>query len=137
MTRSGYEICHDNDDLIRYQVTLEWEIKCGRGQAFLRELLTALDALPEKALIKNDFTAEGWVCALGAVFAARGVAPPENGINDAACVAADALGIPGILAAEVMYKNDDGGPYLESPERRWARMREWVEKSLGGNHDDA
>ena len=69
MSRSGYsddEI--DQWDLIRWRGAVKSAIRGKRGQAFLAEMLEALDAMPEKRLIANDLRdRDGEVCALGAV----------------------------------------------------------------------
>ena len=130
MSRSGYEDQYDNWALIRYRGAVASAIRGKRGQALLRELLAALDALPEKRLIGESFVAEGGVCALGAVCAARGVEPPDYDMGDAADAAADLLSVSRALAAEVMYLNDEGGPYRESPEWRWQRMWAWVAEQI-------
>ena len=138
MSRSGYDDSYDNWRLIRYRGAVASAIRGKRGQAFLRELLAALDALPEKRLIGESFVADGGVCALGAVCAARGVEPPALDDDDyedeteAGALAeepADLLGISQALAAEVMHENDRWPRFArgpEAPEHRWTRMRAWV-----------
>ena len=131
--RSGYDDGYDNWALVRYRGAVASAIRGRRGQGFLREMLAALDAMPQQRLIGESFAADGNVCALGAVCASRGVEPPpdwscrEGGL---AAEAADTLGIARALAAEVMSQNDEGGPYRESPEWRWRRMRRWVAEQL-------
>jgi hypothetical protein len=134
MSRSGYDDgCDDQWGLIRWRGAVTSAIRGRKGQAFLRELLAALDALPEKRLIPHSFGAEGSYCTLGAVCASRGVEPPVVDVEyddpwDIRCKATKTLGIPDALAAEIMFLNDDGGSWdgNESPERRWSRMRKWV-----------
>jgi len=97
----------------------------------LRALLAALDAMPTKALAPDSLrTREGQVCALGALGAARGLDLESLNPNDTAEVA-EAFGIARALAAEVVYENDERGPYeRETPEARWVRMRAWVEGNI-------
>src|SRR4051812_48467094 len=86
MSRSGY--CDDIDDQwahIRWRGVVASSIRGKRGQAFLREMLAALDAMPEKRLIAHELAVPlkcrcSWcqrqgasVCAIGAVGRARGV----------------------------------------------------------------
>lgn len=51
MSRSGYSDDYDFDNwqLIRWRGAVNSAINGRRGQAFLKELLTAIEALPEKA----------------------------------------------------------------------------------------
>ena len=134
MSRSGYEDGYDNWALIRYRGAVASAIRGKRGQSFLRELLAALDAQPDKRLIGGSFETGGDVCALGAICAARGVEPPDvcYGEDSLSAEAADTLGIAHALAAEVMHENDDAFWCLreETPEHRWARMRGWVAQQV-------
>lgn len=59
MSRSGYSEDYDGDhwDLIRWRGAVASSIRGKRGQAFLREALAALDAMPEKKLITGDLIA--------------------------------------------------------------------------------
>lgn len=52
MSRSGY--VDDCENLELYRATVERSIKGKRGQAFLRELAAAMDAMPEKVLIAEE-----------------------------------------------------------------------------------
>lgn len=126
MSRSGYT--DDFDEmwtLIMYRGQVASAMRGKRGQAFLRELLAALDAMPAKKLIREDLIDDqGSVCALGALGAARGYdldsldpyAHEELGKK---------FGVARQLVAEIEYENDDQWS-SETPEKRWQRMREWV-----------
>jgi len=135
MSRSGYSEDLDNWDLIRWRGAVTSAIRGKRGQAMLRELLAALDAMPVKELIVDDLVdADGSYCTLGVLGAARGLDLQSIDPDDPRGVAA-AFGIPRSLAAEIEYENDDGGPWLphhrtETPAQRWVRMRAWVAKHL-------
>lgn len=145
MSRSGYtDDCYDMWELIRWRGAVKSSIRGKRGQAFLRELLDALDDMPEKRLIAHSFGEAGAYCTLGAIGAKRGVTMPKvstdwrgaaddefdpedsDGIREAARTA---LGIPDALAAEIMFENDEGG-WNETPEARWQRMRAWAAKRI-------
>ena len=123
MSRSGY--CDDLEpwSLIRWRGAVASAIRGKRGQAFLSELAAALDAMPEKELIANEFNAEGQFCALGVIGAARGIDPNVLDPDDYDS-AVRAFGIPRALACEIMYENDSWT--RESNEDRWQRMRKWV-----------
>lgn len=108
------------------------------GQTFLKELKEALLALPEKKLIADEFmTAQGEVCALGAVAKARGIDMTGIDIDDSvADIAKAKLGCTFTLAWEIMAQNDDGGsPYFWdadkwTPEQRYEHVLHWVERHI-------
>lgn len=136
MSRSGYsDDCDDNWSLIRWRGAVR-SAMCGRrGQAFLRDMLASLDALPARRLIRSEFRREnGEVCALGAVAARRGVDvsgidPDDDRARD---YIAPLLGIAPALAAEIMYENDLDWSWMdtETPEQRFDRVRRWVEGNI-------
>ena len=127
MSRSGYSDDCDGWSLIRWRGAVASAIRGKRGQAFLREMLAALDALPERKLIARELVEDGAVCALGAVGKARGTDMSTVDPDDHEKVA-NVFGVPHSLACEVMYENDDY--YSETPEMRFTRMRRWVECQL-------
>ena len=89
MSRSGYTEDSENDwALICWRGAVASAIRGKRGQAFLREMLAALDALPEKRLISEDLErADGQVCALGSVGKARNLDMSEMDPEDPDTVA--------------------------------------------------
>lgn len=111
MSRSGYT--DDNDDPLahgRWRQAVKRSIEGKRGQAMLRELLTALDAMPDKRLYPNSFaTADGEFCTLGVLGAARGTRMDDLGDEDDcdAETVASRFGIAHAMAAEIMYLNDE------------------------------
>jgi hypothetical protein len=123
MSRSGYDDDCDGWDLIRWRGAVASAIRGKRGQAFLKEMLSALDDLPDKRLIDQDFVADGDVCALGAVGVKRAIDMANIDPYDRETVAGT-FGIPPALAAEIMEVNDAGRRV--TPERRYLRVREWV-----------
>lgn len=145
MSRSGYTEgdCDDEIAFLRYngwRQAVHNALHGKRGQAFLRELIESLDAMPVHELAANSFTKGGEVCALGSVALKRGIdvsgfEPPDDvedyGIEP---VDRDAVGIVfGIapsMAAEIMFENDDNDYHNETPALRWARMRRWAECQL-------
>lgn len=155
MNRSGYT--DDDDDPLatgRWRAQVKSAIRGKRGQAFLRELIAALDAMPDKALITDELvTAEGDVCAIGAVCQMRGVDVRNVDYGSPEDVAAK-VGIASQMVAEIEYENDECGYRFEkvqlpesperpkwapdftwerieeTPEERWQRMRRWAEAKL-------
>jgi hypothetical protein len=130
MSRSGYtDECENTWDMIRWEGARKAAIRGRRGQAFFRDLIAALDAMPEKVLIANELEADGEVCALGALGRQRGMDMQELDPEEPKQVAA-AFGISQTLARETVYINDEDGCYGETPERRWHRVRQWAERQL-------
>lgn len=130
MSRSGYS--YDCDYLGLWRGAVSKAIRGNRGQSFLKEMLTALDALPEKKLITGDFkTNTGEVCALGAVGLKRGIDLTEINPEDRGPVG-KLFGIAPAMAAEIMYENDEGSVArgIETPEDRFQRIRAWVVKNI-------
>lgn len=129
MSRSGYSDDIEQWSLIRWRGAVASAIRGRRGQAFLKELLTALDALLEKRLIAQELEEDGAVCALGSVGKARGLDMSRLDPEDHESVAA-AFNIPHALACEIMWENDDGTWRHETPEGRYERVRAWVVKNI-------
>lgn len=128
MSRSGYSDDIDNWALIKWRGQVKSATRGARGQAMLRELLDALDAMPEKRLVANELEAEGQFCTLGVLGAKRGLELGKLDPEDNSTIA-NTFGIARALACEIMFKNDcDFGwsPTPETPEHRWSRMRTWV-----------
>lgn len=141
MSRSGYiDDFDENWSLIRWRGQVASATRGKRGQRLFRDLLAALDAMPEKALITGDLeTKEGDVCALGSLGKARGIDMATIDPEDPPQVGA-AFDIADQLAQEIVYMNDG---YFDdewddsmkrsvpmSPERRWEKMRDWVSKQI-------
>lgn len=132
MSRSGYSDDWDVElwDMIRWRGAVNSAIRGTRGQTFLKEMLAALDAMPGKKLIAEALDDHGEVCAMGAVGKARGM---DMSAIDPECKeqVARAFGIAPALAAEIAFMNDEGDYWgKEDPEKRFARMRDWVEKQI-------
>lgn len=128
MSRSGYSDELDNWDLIRWRGAVASAIRGRRGQAFLRELADAMDAMPQKRLIAEELEADGEYCALGVVAAKRGLDIEHFDPYDYDKIA-EAMSIPKALVCEIEYENDEWGRH-HTPEERWERMRQWVESQL-------
>lgn len=129
MSRSGYSDDLDQWSLIMWRGQVASAIRGNRGQRMLRDLLAALEALPEKRLITEDLRNEdGEVCTLGALAVVRGM---DLGVLDPSepdDVAA-AFDIAPQLAREIVFENDE--QYRsETPERRYVRMLAWVKAQI-------
>lgn len=113
MSRSGYTEDYGDDDPLamgRWRQAVRRSLEGKRGQAMLRELLAALDAMPEKSLCSGSFaTPQGEFCTLGVLGAARGIKTDDLG-DESYCEAdevAKRFGIAHAMAAEIMYENDE------------------------------
>lgn len=127
MSRSGYIDDCENLGLWRGAVMQATYGK--RGQTFLKELAKAMDAMPVKRLIAGELvTSSGECCAIGAVCLSRNLDVSAIYHEDPSEVG-EAVGIAHALAAEIEYMNDEW-EHGETPEQRWQRMREWVDKRI-------
>jgi hypothetical protein len=111
MSRSGYT--DDNDDPLahgRWRQAVKRALHGQRGQALLRELVQALDAMDDKRLYPGSFaTPEGEFCTLGVLGTKRGTKMDDLG-DDHECDTAQVgqrFGIAPAMAAEIMYMNDE------------------------------
>lgn len=130
MSRSGYSDDYDGWGPIRWRGAVASAMRGKRGIAFLKELRSALDAMPVKRLIEGDLVQEGEVCALGAIGTTRGIDMSAIDPYDRKTVA-NTLNIAPAMAAEIMFMNDEGVlSYKETPEQRHARMRAWVNEEI-------
>ena len=130
MSRSNYS--DDIDDQwqwIRWRGAVNSAINGARGQAFLKEMLSALDALPEHKLVANALQEGNSVCAMGAVGKARGVDMAEIDPEDSVTVAST-FGISDALAREIAYYNDEASWNDETPEQRYTRMRRVIQSCI-------
>jgi hypothetical protein len=142
MSRSGY--CDDIEDNWRHicwRGAVASAIRGKRGQGMLIELRDALDAMPNKRLVADNLQSDGDFCALGVLGAKRGIDMTDIDPGCAETVAS-VFGIADAMAREIVYENDEwGGDFQmqadgsyqyvkESPEHRWARMRNWVESNI-------
>jgi hypothetical protein len=137
MSRANY-----SDDFDDYYLVALWRgavrsaLRGRRGQAFLRDLLSALQALPDKRLIAGSMEKDGRFCAIGALGKARGVDMSDidrmiENENDEQVgeEVAFIFGIAEALAREIMWVNDEAGLYNETDEQRYQRVVRWVEGS--------
>jgi hypothetical protein len=129
MSRSGYtDDCDDQWAMICWRGAVASATRGKRGQSMLKELLAALDAMPDKRLVADTLEADGQYCTLGVLGAARGLDMTSIDPEDSYHVAKE-FGIAEALAQEIVFMNDEAFGYRqekETPERRWERMRAWV-----------
>jgi hypothetical protein len=133
MSRSGYSDDLDLDtwDLVRWRGAVNSATKGKRGQSFFKELLVAMEAMPEKKLTKDALEENGEYCTLGVLGHSRGIDMSKIDTYDADRVAG-VFNIATALAQEVVYMNDEWGYYLreETPEERWERMYKWIKEQI-------
>jgi hypothetical protein len=136
MSRSGYSDEYDGEwQLIMWRGAVASSIRGKRGQAFLRELIAALDAMPEKRLIAHELQSGAGVCAIGSVGVKRGV---EMSDLDPECPEdiAGRFGIADALVREIEYINDEVN-YRATPEERWQHVRAWAVANLKAEAEHA
>lgn len=124
MSRAGYDEDINSWQFIRWRGQVASSIRGARGQAFLRELVTALDEMPNKSLVAESLQDGDNVCALGSVGVRRGLDMSKIDTSDADVIAFK-FGIAEQLVREIEFMNDEA-VWNESPERRWTRMRKWA-----------
>lgn len=132
MSRSGYsEDCEDQWALIKWRGQVASAIRGKRGQAFLMELLDALEAMPEKRLIAHELRKDGEVCALGAVGAKRGI-DLESLDQENYDEVAEVFGVAHQLIQEIEYENDEANDWYgnRTPAQRWQHVHDWAMRHI-------
>jgi hypothetical protein len=156
MSRSGYiDDCDDVLALGRWRGAVSSAIRGKNGQAFLKELLATLDAMPEKKLIAHELKADGQFCALGVLGDKRGIDLEKLDPDDYENVAYE-FGVNEKIIQEIVWYNDeyfDDSKWVEveicgpiryprdhmksvrivdptAPARRWKYMRDWVASKI-------
>ena len=129
MSRSGYsDDMEDTWQWIMWRGRVSSSIRGKRGQKLLKELLVALDALPEKKLAPNELqTPNNEFCALGALGNYKGF--DLSDLNTSSL--ANKFDVADPLIREIVYMNDEGVDNYSTvnnnrDEARWKFMREWV-----------
>jgi hypothetical protein len=130
MSRSGFDIDGDHDQWaqIRWAGQFASAARGKRGQAFWRDLLQALDEMPDKRLVAHDLVADGAYCTIGALGAKRGVELEKIDPYDYDTLA-KTFNVAHQLVREVEWMNDEA-VYRETPEQRWVRMRDYVAQQI-------
>ncbi len=138
MARHGYsDYCDDsNGGLAMWRGQVASAMRGKRGQKFFVDLAAALDAMPEKRLIAGSLQRkDGDCCAIGCIARAKGhdytqhEEDDEFELEELNADLASVLDIAQCLVQETEYENDEG-PYQETPEQRWTRMRKWCDKNI-------
>lgn len=132
MSRSGYVDDYDCEHFALYRGTVDRAIAGQRGQAFLRDLVSALETMPVKQLAADVLVSDAGVCAMGAVAVRRGVSAStlqqvdEYDPRDVGHL----FDIAPQLAAEIAFENDgESGPAMTDAER-YDRMLDWARRNL-------
>jgi hypothetical protein len=130
MSRAGYsDDCADDPwSWIMWRGQVASSIRGKRGQAFLRELIAALEAMPKKRLIADALQESGEVCAIGAVGVRRGVNLEALDPDQYEAIA-ESFNIAEPLVREIEFENDERDRDL-TPEERWAKMHAWAKSHL-------
>lgn len=129
MSRSNYS--EDTDDYLaygRWRGVVKSSIRGKRGQAFLKDLVAALEAMPVKRLIQDELEKDGEFCAIGVLGKTRGIDMSRLDPEDADCVA-EKFGIAAPLVREIVYLNDED-MRNSTPEKRYEMMLEWARGQL-------
>lgn len=126
MSRSGYSDDIDNWALIRWRGQVASSIRGIKGQAFLKELIFAMDAMANKRLIAHELRKDGEVCALGVIGSKRNLPLEEFDPYDHGGLASEFL-ISHQLIQEIEYINDSG---WRSPEDRWKTVYNWAKSQI-------
>lgn len=134
MSRSGYTEDYPDEypelAIGRWRNVVARASRGKRGQAFFRDLVSALDAMPEKRLIADALEDGGEVCAIGALGRARGIDMTDLDPEEPEDVAA-AINVAPALVRETTFLNDEAFSH-GSPEERWVLMRRWAASNIKG-----
>lgn len=126
MSRFEYDDYEPDGPAITYEMweyNLNRSIKSGNGQALLRTLRSALEALPSKRLIQSRLAKDGEVCAVGAFRAAQLARDNEISMPEAIAKLED-------IEVAQMRKRDPG--WHEDEEESWDGRAVMVEQGVQG-----
>lgn len=132
----GFESQEEQWAFICYRGAVTSAIKGKKGQAFLKELLAALDAMPVKELIADELEQEGSFCALGVVGHKRGMELDKIDPEDIESCAG-AFGINEKLCREIVYVNDESCWYDANPRQRYEAVRGWLLENIKEPYSEA
>jgi hypothetical protein len=103
----------------------------GRGQSLLRELLTALREMPDKALIAHEIVDDhGEVCLLGAGGRRRGFADLKTLDPTDHDALAKRFNVAACLIQEIEWVNDEASYKSETPSERYERVLRWLTENI-------
>lgn len=130
MSRSGYNDDGDVEDQwawIRWRGAVASAIKGKRGQAFLKECLAALEAMPVKELHSRTWQADGKYCTLGVLGCARGIDMTTWDTEYFEEAITNELGVNEKVLREIIWHNDEYiGEYDENG--NWQGTTQKIEK---------
>ena len=135
MSRSRHSGHTDQWLLIRLRSAVHSVRRGERGRAFLKEVLGALDAMPDKRLNKYELRRECESGTIGSVEPGRDTYMSDLDPDSTfAQKIAQRFGIADALVREIEYISDEHyfpgftplAPPDETPEARWIRVRAWV-----------
>lgn len=137
MSRSGYTYdIVDTWQMIRWRGAVASATRGRRGQTFLKDLLNASDSMADKKLIEEDLVRDGEYCAIGVLGSVRKLDMSNIDPEDTHQVA-KVFGVANALVRETVWENDRTDMYdfsqkfyVETPEHRWQRMRDWVAEQI-------
>lgn len=159
MSRITYRDIDSAEDqwaAIRWGGAAKQAVNGKRGQAALKELVGALEALPSKRLITDQWAANGDVCALGALDvhnlakrtgmnwdAARLVVQQctvqewddywgdkyDDDVEGSVALAQSRLGLTYTLAWVIVEANDEQF-YVSTPEERYRKVVDWAKRQI-------
>jgi hypothetical protein len=137
MSRCGY-----TDDYEYPQLCEQWVSRATwgkRGQAMLRKLKQALEELPQKRLIADEFkTEQGEYCAIATLLEKEGkiqeLQAQEYSDDDADQYEANEyvaglLNVSPVLIRQIEFENDEMC-ICKTPEERYQYMLHWVNRNL-------
>lgn len=112
-----------NRPLPAFKASISRAVNSTGGQAMLKNLLSALDAMPYPRLIGGVFEFDCDYCAIGALGKAAGLNVAKFSTEKLPELAAT-FGCPLVLIDVIMKTNDEGR--RELPAQKWSRMRDWT-----------
>ena len=133
MDRHGYSDEYEQPGYGMYRGRVASAMRGKRGQRLLRELLAALDAMPDKRLIKDEFVLHGQACALGVVALSRGIPDPEKIDSEDHEYLAELFDVATCMVQEIQYLNDErvwSRDPIDALVERFERVREWVSENI-------
>ena len=132
MSRSNYTNEDENNTLGLWRGAVGKALNGARGQVLLKDIVTALDAMPVKELVAESLVdPAGAFCTLGAAGYARGIDVANLDPYDIKKVA-KVFNVAPAMIREIVFTNDEGYWWAtgESTKQRWTRMRAWAAKRI-------
>jgi hypothetical protein len=129
--RSGYTEELEQRDLAMWRGRVASSIRGKRGQKLLKNLLAALDEMPQKRLIPNELVDGDDVCLLGAGGRRLGIADIDTIDPSDHDALAKRFDVAECLIQEIEFINDDDfSCRSKTPEERYEEVRKWLVKNI-------